>query len=493
MARSQPSPGVATILNGQKLDRSEVKALYMVTLGCPKNRVDSEIMLGTLAQRGYALVRDPSRADVIVINTCAFIAPAKQESVDAILELAEQKKSGRCETLVVTGCLSQRYAPELMRQMPEVDHFLGTSAYAQIGDLLAAEASPRQVIPDPDYIHDAQTPRINSLPSFTAYLKISEGCDNACAFCIIPKLRGAQRSRPISDIVAEAEKLSREGVAELNLIAQDLTAYGHDLPGRPKLQELLRALCGVNVRWIRLHYAYPRVFPDELIDVIASEPRIAKYLDMPVQHASDKLLLAMRRGRDSKFLIELLAKLRARIPDLTLRTSLIAGLPGETEEDFELLKDFVKAQRFERLGCFQYSDEEDTAAFDMPDKVPQSIVSRRWREIMAIQKRINREQNRKLIGKRIEVLVEGPSAETEHLLVGRHQGQAPEVDGQVYINDGMAYPGEFVTLEVTEAHDYDLVGHIVDRPEPRKTGRYSGAVSGGSLGADLPLLSISRR
>jgi ribosomal protein S12 methylthiotransferase len=442
-----------------------------MTLGCPKNRVDSEIMLGTLGRRGYSLVQDASEAEVIVVNTCAFIGPAKQESIDTVLELAEQKKTGRCETLVVTGCLPQRYAPELAREMPEVDHFLGTSAYAQIGDLLAAEASPRQLIPDPDYIHTASTPRTNSLPSFTAYVKIAEGCDNACAFCIIPKLRGAQRSRPIADIVAEAQALAGQGVVELNLIAQDLTAYGHDLTGRPKLHQLLKALCEVDVHWIRLHYAYPRVFPDELIEVIASEPKIAKYLDMPLQHASDKLLLSMKRGRTSEFLLDLLAKLRSRIPGLALRTSLIAGLPGETEEDFELLKAFVRTQRFERMGCFQYSDEEGTAAFEMAGKVPGKTIERRWREVMAIQKRINREQNRELIGKSIEVLVEGASPETEHLLVGRHQGQAPEVDGQVYINEGMAYPGNLVTVEITEAHDYDLVGRITARNALRKTPR----------------------
>ncbi len=439
------------------------KSLYMMTLGCPKNRVDSEVMLGTLTGRGYTLVDEPEQAQVIVVNTCAFIGPAKQESVDSILELAEMKQSGKCETLVVTGCLSQRYAPELSKQMPEVDHFLGTSAYAQIGDLLAAEASPRQVIPDPDFIHDAQTPRINSLPKYTAYLKISEGCDNACAFCIIPTLRGGQRSRPIEDIAAEARKLAASGVQELNLVAQDLTAYGHDLSGKPKLHQLLKALCEVEVRWIRLHYAYPRVFPDELVEVIATEAKIAKYLDMPVQHASDKLLLSMKRGRNSEFLKGLLAKLRNRVPGIALRTSLIVGLPGETEEDFELLKEFVKAQRFERLGVFQYSDEEGTAAYDYEDKLPQKTIERRWREVMAIQKRINREQNKKLVGQRLEVLVEGASPESEHLLVGRHQGQAPEIDGQVYINDGFAYPGEFVTVEVTEAHDYDLVATIVER------------------------------
>ncbi|SEU15952.1 SSU ribosomal protein S12P methylthiotransferase [Stigmatella erecta] len=440
----------------------------MMTLGCPKNRVDSEVMLGTLKQRGYRLVQEPAEAQVIVVNTCAFIGPAKQESVDSILEMAEFKKSGACSTLVVTGCLSQRHGSELAQEMPEVDHFLGTSAYAQIGDLLAAEASPRQVIPDPDYIHNAETPRENSMPSYTAYLKVSEGCDNACAFCIIPTLRGGQRSRPIADVVAEATRLADQGVQELNLVAQDLTAYGHDLPGKPKLHDLLKELVKVDVRWIRLHYAYPRIFPDELIEVMATEKKIAKYLDMPLQHASDKLLMSMKRGRNSQFLTDLLAKLRARVPGLVMRTSLIVGLPGETEEDFELLKEFVKTQRFERLGVFQYSDEEGTAAYDMPNKIPQKTIERRWREVMAIQKRINREQNKKLVGKRIEVLVEGTSPETEHLLVGRHEGQAPEIDGQVYINDGLAYPGEFVTLEVTEAHDYDLVGRVVERPDPKQ-------------------------
>jgi len=443
----------------------ESKALYMATLGCPKNRVDSEVMLGTLGARGYRLVDSPADASVIVVNTCAFIGPAKQESVDTILELAEFKKSGQCSTLVVTGCLSQRYGPELAKEMPEVDHFLGTGAYVQIGDLLAAEAAPRQVIPDPHYVHDARTPKVNSSPKWTAYLKISEGCDNACAFCIIPTLRGAQRSRPIEDLVAEARTLAASGVRELNLVAQDLTAYGHDLPGKPPLHQLLEALCTVDVRWIRLHYAYPRVFPDALFEVMAREPKIAKYLDMPLQHTSDRLLRSMKRGRDSAFLIALLAKLRARIPGLTFRTSLIAGLPGETEEDFELLKEFVRTQRFERMGCFQYSDEEGTAAYEFPDKVPPKVIERRWREVMAIQKRINREQNRGLIGKRLEVLVEGSSPESEHLLVGRHEGQAPDIDGVVYINDGFGYPGEFVTVEVTEAHDYDLVGRVVDRPE----------------------------
>ena len=440
------------------------KPIYLLTLGCSKNRVDSEIMLGTLVSRGYTLVEQPAEAEVIVVNTCAFIGEAKQESVNAILEMGEHKKSGKCHTLIVTGCLTQRYAQELNQELPEVDHFLGTGAYAQVGDLLAAESAPRSIIPDPEYIHSAATPRINSLPGYKAFLKISEGCDNKCAFCIIPKLRGAQRSRPIADIVKEAQHLASQGAVELNLIAQDLTAYGHDQPGRPKLHQLLKTLCDeVDVRWIRLHYAYPRDFPDALIDVMATEPKIAKYLDMPIQHASDKLLRSMKRGRDVKFLEGLLAKLRARVPGLVMRTTFIVGLPGETEEDFAMLKDFVKAQRFERVGVFEYSQEEGTAAGVMEGQHDARTKAKRRRELMAIQRRINREQNKALIGQRVQVLVEGASPETEHLLVGRMEGQAPDVDGLTYINDGLAYPGEIVTVEITQAADHDLVGHIVGR------------------------------
>jgi ribosomal protein S12 methylthiotransferase len=439
-----------------------MSSLYLATLGCPKNRVDSEIMLGGFIAKGYELVSDPAQAEVIVVNTCAFIGPAKEESIDTIFELSRYKEAGvgRCESLVVAGCLTQRYGPELAKDMPEVDHFVGTSGYAELPDLLWAGLLPRSVIPDPDYLHDSQTARVNSLPAYTAYVKISEGCDNRCQFCIIPKLRGDQRSRPIDDIVCEAQDLAERGAVELNLVAQDLTAYGHDLPGRPKLHELLGALCQVDVRWIRLHYAYPRDFPDALIERIATEPKIVKYLDMPVQHCSDRLLRRMRRGRDSTFLRGLLARLRERIPAIVMRTSLIAGLPGETEEDFHALCDFVREQRFERLGVFEYSDEEGTGAFEMDGKVAPQVIRKRRREIMAIQRKINREQNRGLLGQRLEVLVEGPSPETEHLLVGRHAGQAPEVDGQVYINRGEGAGGTLVTVLVEQAADYDLVGGI---------------------------------
>lgn len=443
------------------------KLVYLVTLGCAKNRVDSEVILGTLAKKGWQLTERPEDARVIVVNTCSFIADAKKESVDVILEMSEHKRAGTCRTLVVTGCMPQRYSAELMQELPEVDHFVGTGAYAQVADLLAAEDAPRAVIPDPEYVHTARTPRVNSMPRYTAYVKVSEGCDNACAFCVIPQIRGAQRSRPVADVVAEVRKLARDGCVEFNLIAQDLTAYGQDLPGRPRLHQLLRELVKVKgPRWFRLHYAYPRDFPDELIEVMASEEKVVKYLDMPVQHVSDRLLRAMKRGKGSAFVKELLQKLRTRVPGLVMRTSLIVGLPGETEEEFEALKEFVKAQRFERLGVFEYSREEGTAAALMDGQVPARTITRRFREILAMQRRINREQNKGLIGKRLQVLVEGAAPETEHLLAGRHAGQSPEIDGITYINDGVAQPGEIVTVEVTQAADYDVVGRIVAPGEP---------------------------
>jgi ribosomal protein S12 methylthiotransferase len=442
--------------------------VYMHTLGCPKNRVDSEIMLGTLAEAGYRLVQDPAKAEVVVVNTCGFIESAKAESVEAILELTELKTAGRCRKLVVAGCLVQRHADELARELPEVDHFIGTGAYADIARIVSDAQAKRLVVPDPDFVHSAASPRVNSLPSHTAYLKIAEGCDNACAFCIIPKLRGPQRSRPVADVVAEAEALARQGTIELSLVAQDLTAYGHDLPGRPRLHALLRELAKVDgVRWIRLHYAYPRDVPEALVEAIADEPKIVKYLDMPLQHSSDRLLRSMKRGRDSVFLRELLARLRARVPGIALRTSLIVGLPGETEEDFEDLLRFVEEQRFERLGVFEFSPEEGTPAAEMRRQVPDDVKRARFERVMAVQQEISRDHQRAMIGRRVEVLVEGRAEETEHLLAGRHAQQAPEIDGITYVNDGVAYPGEIVTVEVTDASDYDLVGHVVAREEGR--------------------------
>ncbi len=454
--------------------------VYLHTLGCPKNRVDSEVMLGTLARAGYRLVRDPARADVIVVNTCGFIESAKEESVQAILELAAMKAEGRCRKLVVAGCLTQRYHQELAREIPEVDHFVGTGAYQDIARIVAGAQAERVVVPDPDFVHAASTPRVNSLPSHGAYLKIAEGCDNACAFCIIPLLRGPQRSRPIDDLVAEAAQLAAQGAVELSLVAQDLTAWGQDLPGKLRLKDLLPELCRVDgLRWIRLHYAYPRDFPDALVEIIAREPRIVKYLDMPLQHSSDRLLRSMKRRRDSRFLRQLLAKIRARVPGIAMRTALIVGLPGETEEDFQDLLRFVEEQRFERLGVFTYSREEGTGAAGMPDQVPEKVKRARFEQVMALQQGIAREHQRAMVGRRLEVLVEGRAEETEHLLAGRHAQQAPEIDGLTYLNDfavpgekggGTAYPGELVTVEVTEAGDYDLVGRVVAR-DPRRASR----------------------
>ncbi len=464
--------------------------VYMRTLGCPKNRVDGEVMLGTLAGAGYRLVQDPEKAEVVVVNTCGFIESAKEESVGAILELAEMKRSGRCKKLVVTGCLVQRHADELARELPEVDHFLGTGAYPEIARVVSDAQAKRLVVPDPDFIHSASSPRVSSLPRHTAYLKISEGCDNACAFCIIPKLRGPQRSRPVADVVAEAEALAAGGAVELSLVAQDLTAYGYDLPRRPRLHHLLGALAKVDgIRWIRLHYAYPRDVPNALVDVIASEPRIVKYLDMPLQHCSDRLLRAMRRGRSSTFLRELLLKLRARVPGIAIRTSLIVGLPGETEEDFRELVRFVEEQRFERLGVFEFSPEEGTPAAKMSRQVPDAVKRARFERIMEVQQAISRAHQRAMIGRRIEVLVEGRAEETEHLLAGRHAQQAPEIDGLTYVNDGVASPGEIVTVEVTDAAEYDLVGRVVARDTDHATRRPISAGTPPAGRGRLPVLS----
>jgi ribosomal protein S12 methylthiotransferase len=449
----------------QKTALSENPSLYLLSLGCPKNRVDSEVMLGSLLDEGYRLVDEPEDAEVILINSCAFIGEAKQESIDAILEHARHKETGRCKALVVAGCLTQRYADVLQQEMPEVDHFVGTSAYPRIARILKGERD-RAVIPDPDYIADSKTPRRNSMPRWTAYVKISEGCDNKCTFCIIPKLRGLQRSRPIADIVEEAHRLVSEGAVELNLVAQDLTAYGHDLPGRPKLHELLHALGEVPARWIRLHYAYPRDFPEPLIEALASQPNVARYLDMPLQHISDPVLRRMKRGRDSAWVRRLVHRIRERVPGLTFRTSFIAGFPGETDEQFRELCDFVEEMRFEKVGVFQFSREEGTESYDLDGQLSQRVKAQRQKTLLALQRRISKQHQQALVGRTLDVLVEGVSEETDLLLEGRWMGQAPEIDGKVYINRGQARPGEIVRVEIEQAGDYDLVGGIAGAEGP---------------------------
>jgi len=439
---------------------SQDKTLFLCTLGCPKNQVDSEILLGSLKADGWHFVREAAQARVILVNTCAFIGPAKEESVDKILELAQYKKQGRCETLVVLGCLAQRYGETLAKEMPEVDFFLGTSSATQLAPLLAQKdkRQERLHVKEPPFLQTASSPRVNLLSPYSAYLKIAEGCDNACSFCIIPKLRGPLRSRSIADLVCEAEGLLDEGVKELILVAQDTTAYGMDLPGKPKLETLLLELSQLPFSWIRLLYAYPRVLTPSFIRLMADTPNMARYVDMPVQHASDTLLRAMKRGRDSAFLKTMLAELRSAIPNLVLRTSVIVGFPGETEEDFQTLLRFVEEIRFERLGAFVYSDEEGTASFLLPNKVPSKIKNQRHKKTMLAQQRIHKAHNQQLVGKTLPVLVEGRSEESEHLLVGRHEGQAPDIDGLVYINDGNARVGDICPVHISQAFEYDLLG-----------------------------------
>jgi ribosomal protein S12 methylthiotransferase len=439
------------------------RSVGLVSLGCPKNLVDSEVMLGRLRQRGYRLAPDPKQADVIVVNTCAFIDRAKQESVDAILEMAREKDQGRARRLVVTGCLAQRYDAELREQIPEIDATLGTGQIDEILRAVGGEATRTDADEGaPTWVYDHTSPRVLTTPPYLAYLKISEGCDYTCSFCIIPKLRGAHRSRQVEDIVAEAKALSARGVKELVLIAQDSTRYGLDLGVRDGLAYLLRRLDRVDgIRWIRVMYAYPATMSDAVLDAIASAERVVKYVDIPLQHASSAVLTRMKRPTGRGHLLGMVERMRERVPGLAIRTSFIVGFPGETETEFQELLDFVEAAAFDNVGVFTYSDEEGTAAFELPGRVPARVKQRRRRELMRLQQEISTRRNRARLGERVEVLVEGPHPESDLLLSGRLSTQAPDIDGSVIVNDGTAEPGSFVTCEVTEAHAYDLVARIV--------------------------------
>jgi ribosomal protein S12 methylthiotransferase len=451
---------------------SPSQRVYFVSLGCPKNQVDTELMLGQVRANGHALVDQPESADVIVVNTCAFIDAAKEESVDTILELAELKKTG-ARRLVVTGCLAQRYADELAADIPEIDHILGSADFPGLAKVLTAPSAARakrklptvQVSTTPSYIYDHDAPRTRIGARHSAYVKIAEGCDRPCAFCIIPKLRGPQRSRTIDDIVAEARQLAADGAIELNLIAQDLTRYGHDDGSdpatRPDLARLLRALGKVDdIAWIRLHYTFPSAFDDELIDAIASEPKVVKYIDVPLQHISDAMLKRMRRGHSSRVTRELVAKLRARIDDVVLRTTFIVGHPGETEDEFAELCAFVADTRFDRAGAFTYSIEPGTVSAMLPNRVAPEVATARQQTLMELQRGISRARHEALVGRELDVLVEGVSSESEHLLEGRWFGQAPSIDGVTYLADGHAQPGEMVRARVTQASDYDLAASL---------------------------------
>ncbi len=440
-----------------------------ISLGCPKNLVDSEVMLGLLQKEGHTITTDRSEADVLVVNTCSFIDGAKRESIDTILEAARLKQDGACRRLVVTGCLAERYPRQIQSDLVEVDAILGINQIEQIARAVAGDP----VLPpasfgrsDADlYLYDHNTPRALATPGYTAYIKIAEGCDHTCAFCIIPKIRGKFRSRTIPSIVEEARRLAGQGVREITLVSQDTTSFGLDLGLQDGLAELLAALDRVEgIRWIRFLYVYPNLVSPRLMQVVASSDKICKYIDMPLQHASAAVLKAMRRGGNRDSLSRMVENVRAGIPGVTFRTTMIVGFPGEQESDFEELEDFCRKMEFDRLGVFVYSDEEDTGAFALSDKVPGTVAEKRRRRLMAQQTRIAARKNRALVGREFSILIEGPSQESELLLQGRLESQAPEIDGVCLINDSEAGPlsaGEFRTVRVTKALEHDLLGTVV--------------------------------
>lgn len=436
------------------------KRVHFVSLGCPKNRVDTETMLAGLPEARYSITADADEADVVVVNTCAFVEDAKIESIDTILDFAGRREAGQIERLVVTGCLAQRYPDQLAAEMPEVDHFVGTNDVTLVTEILDGRTKTRVAVGNPDRRdYDWEAPRYNSMQGHTAYLKVSEGCSNTCAFCIIPTLRGPQRSRSIASVVTEAERLAAQGVVELNLIAQDLTAYGYDQKPRTNLTALLEALAAVEgVRWIRLMYAYPRSFPKGLVDLMAREPKIVPYLDMPLQHIADGVLKGMRRGTRGETIRKRVAELREKLPGLALRTTMLVGYPGETDADFEELLAFVQEARFERLGAFAYSREEGTPSHDLDGQLTADVKQGRLDRLMYAQRAIAREINAAMVGRTVDVLVERASPESELVWLGRTAQQAPEIDGVTYLGSAdHVRPGQIVRAVVTQATDYDLV------------------------------------
>lgn len=439
-----------------------MEAVHLISLGCPKNTADSELMLGALVRAGFEVTMDPERAQVLLVNTCAFIEAAKKESIEAILTAAEVKKNGNGKRLIVAGCLSQRYGAELRDQFPEVDAFVGTGDFLRLPELVRRTERPElRPIPYAGAAHllpGAEAPRIRTGDPFSAYLKVSEGCDHRCAFCIIPKIRGHHESRRLEDVLREGRALADSGVREINLIAQDLTAYGRDLHPRSSLAALLEGLAGLDgVRWIRLLYCYPNFVTDELLAAIARLDKVVKYIDIPLQHADDAILRAMRRERSADGLRRLLGRIRAAIPAVAIRTSFIVGFPGETDEAFANLLGFVREQRFDRVGVFTYSREENTAAFDFSDQLPEKVKRRRRAELMEAAAEISLEKNQEMLGREVEVLVEGAIPGRSMRLRARTAAQAPEIDGFVML-DGEAEPGEFVTAHIERVSTYDLFG-----------------------------------
>lgn len=443
----------------------------VVSLGCPKNLVDSETMLGLIHEENYEITNDPSEAEIIIVNTCGFIESAKEESINTILQMAEYKKSGSCKYIIVTGCLSQRYAEDLFNELPEADAIAGVEVYDEIGSIIKRVMNGERFImlerSKPDVIYTSKEtflPRILTTPSYTAYLKIAEGCDNCCSYCAIPKIRGPYRSKPMAQVLKEAKALADNGVKELIVVAQDTTRYGEDLPGgKLLLADLLKELNKIeSLKWIRVMYCYPNNFTDELIETFASLDKVCKYVDLPLQHASNRLLASMNRYDTREEVETLLTKLRKRIPGIVIRTTFIVGFPGETDADFEELKEFVEQQRFENAGVFAYSQEEGTVAGAMPNQIPDEIKQERYHELMALQAQISEEIHKDTEGQTLEVLVEGIEEDGSGLHYGRSYREAPDIDGLVFIeNPGDIEPGCFVKVNILQGFTYESVGERI--------------------------------
>jgi len=449
-----------------------MKKVGFVSLGCPKNLVDSEVMMGQLAEAGYEITSNADEADTVVVNTCGFIESAKQESVDAILEATSLKRDGKATRVIVAGCLVERYRDDLMKELPDVDAFIGTS---QINDILKAaddkfDAKKLTISPignkSATYLYDEYTPRLRATESHTAFIKIAEGCDRPCAFCSIPAMRGSFRSRRFGSIVEEARNLAKQGVKELVLIAQDSSRYGEDLGEVDALAALIRALGEIeDIEWVRVMYAYPTHISDAFLAAVAETPKAVKYLDMPLQHASRNVLKLMKRGGTRESLEKLIRRVREKVPGIAIRTTFITGFPGETDEDFEELMEFIRNCRFDNLGVFTYSDEEGTPAYDLPDKVDPKIAKQRRNRLMKEQAKISKQLNKAKIGNTYKVMFEGISQESDLLFQGRFQGQTQDIDGYILINDmpdGLEpQMGAIYDVRITEAHEYDLVGAII--------------------------------
>jgi ribosomal protein S12 methylthiotransferase len=437
------------------------ETVCLVSLGCPKNLVDSEVTLGLLSREGYGLTTDPSKGDVIIVNTCSFIKDAAQEAIETILKLASYKREGRCRLLIVSGCLPQRYGRDLEKELPEVDLFVGTGSFHKIPRIISREGKRKSFLSGHTFLYSEKTPRILSTPAYTAYLKIAEGCSKTCTFCTVPKIRGSYRSRTIRSILKEAENLAYQGVKELILIAQDTTAYGDDLRDGATLENLLKGLVRVEgLRWIRILYAYPNParFTESLLRLIGEEEKICPYLDLPIQHIDDQILKRMGRRSRGKEIRGLIDKIRSFIPEVALRTSLIVGFPGESESQFKALLRFVEEVQFDHLGAFKYSPEEGTPASGLSNPVPEEVKEERLRVLMEAQKKVSLKKYRKMAGRRMEALVEGADRKRKALR-GRIRTQAPDIDGCIFLK-GEALSGDFVEARITRALPYDLVGVI---------------------------------